>query len=357
LSGPLVAGQIIAGRYTIDQYIGEGGMQYVYAATDNLLTRRVAIKTPKNNSAKKRFERSAVVAARVNHPNVAKTLDYIDEENRQFLVEELVEGPNLDAGLLRRAEAVDPYMTACILHHLARGVAASHHAGVVHRDLKPSNVVFLGVAGFDVVKITDFGIAKMAETEIADAIEGGIETISSSSTAFGALPYMAPECIENPSSVGMPADIWALGALAFELLTGSKPFGAGFKAVQQILTASFPPVPTFVISNAQFSPLAEQLLSLIRACLQKDPTLRPTADQLVTKCGDLFYPVAKRLEGTVTSIMYDAWGFISFGNQSAFFHLHSVYGRKPKRADKVMFCVFPGTPHVRAHPVVVLPGT
>ena len=223
-------GNLVGGRYEIMQRVGEGGMQTVYEAKDRLLLRTVALKVPKNTSAKKRFKRSAVVSARVNHANVAKTLDYVEEGERSFLIEEFIDGMDLSRVLKEKMLRLDPLMAARVFHRLAKGLAASHHAGVIHRDLKPSNIMAVGSERLEEIKITDFGIAKMAEEELAEAIEGGNESITASQTGIGALPYMAPEMIELMRDAGKPADIWSLGALTFELLVGEKPFGAGLRA-------------------------------------------------------------------------------------------------------------------------------
>ena len=161
MSGPLNTGDVIGGRYEISRYIDAGGMQFVYAARDRLTGRLVALKTPKNPSATKRFRRSAVVAARVNHPNVAKTLDYLKVGDQRFLIEELIEGADLSKALLRQTKFLDPYLAAKVLHHLAKGVAAAHHAGVVHRDLKPTNVMVVG--GYSLTELKEIGRASCRE--------------------------------------------------------------------------------------------------------------------------------------------------------------------------------------------------
>jgi eukaryotic-like serine/threonine-protein kinase len=354
MTGSLNSGDIIDGRYEIKSYIDAGGMQYVYNAFDNILKRHVALKTPKNNSAVKRFKRSAVVAARVNHPNVAKTLDYIETETGRYLIEELIEGSDLDKVILKATNYVDPYLVAKIFHYLAKGIAASHHVGVIHRDLKPTNVMVLGGLQIKGIKITDFGIAKMAEAELVEAAEGGQETINSSQTAVGALPYMAPEAIETPKNVNTPADIWSLGAMVYELLTGSKPFGSGLIAVHKIVEAKPPEFPSFITNNAQFSFLANELIVLILQCLQKNASARPTADQLVEYCGKLCYPTNERFTGIVNTINHNAMGFISNTPEDVFFNLDSVYGNKPNVGDQVWYSKFPGSPRWRAHPVVCL---
>lgn len=350
----LTKGNIISERYTIENYIDAGGMQFVYKAYDNILKKNVALKTPKNNSAEKRFKRSAVVAAKVNHPNVAKTLDYIETDDRPYLIEELIEGGDLDKAILKITKYVDPYLVAKIFNHLSKGIAASHHAGVIHRDLKPTNIMVLGGLQVHGIKITDFGIAKMAQAELVEAVEGGNETINASQTAVGALPYMAPEAIATPKDVDTSADIWSLGAMMYELLTGSKPFGSGLIAVHKIVEANPPEFPDFITSNAQFSFLSKELISLILQCLQKDASSRPTADQLVESCGKLCYPNNERILGTVRNIKHNAFGFIFDGQKDIFFHLDSVYGDKPKIGDKVWFSKFIGAPGWRAHPVVCL---
>jgi serine/threonine protein kinase len=349
-------GDLVSERYEIIDYVGEGGMQEVYQAKDLLLSRTVALKAPKNASAAKRFKRSAVVSARVNHANVAKTLDYIEEAERGYLIEEFIVGKDLSRVLKENFTRLDPLMAARVLHRLAKGVAASHHVGVVHRDLKPSNVMAVGGESLDEVKITDFGIAKMAEEELAEAIEGGNDSITASQTAIGALPYMAPEMIESMKDAGPSADIWSLGALVFELLTGERPFGSGLKAVPAIVAAKLPALPKLVTTKAQFRPVAEEIYNLISHCLQRDPASRPTADELVDKCESLCYPIAHREFGTVNRFDNPSWGFIRPDQgRGVFFHIDSLYGgRNLKVGDRVWFARHPGGRNDRAFPVVKL---
>jgi len=171
MSGPLSVGDLIGDRYLVQGDVGEGGMQFVYAAYDQIADRVVALKTPKNKSAVKRFRRSAIVAAKVNHPNVAKTLDYVRAGDDRYLIEELIVGEDLQKALLHRTSFLDPYSAARVFHHLAKGVAAAHHAGVVHRDLKPTNVMVVGGYSLNELKVTDFGIAKMAGEVLLKAVK------------------------------------------------------------------------------------------------------------------------------------------------------------------------------------------
>jgi len=349
-------GDLINNRYEILRFVGEGGMQQVYCALDSVLGREVALKVPKNPSAQKRFKRSAIVSAKVNHPNVAKTLDYIETDSSPYLIEEFISGKDLKEGLLQQLGIVDPYLTAKILHYLAKGVAASHNAGVIHRDLKPSNIMFAGEFNLSEIKITDFGIAKMAEEEIINAVEGGDSSTSASATVMGALPYMAPEMIREARKAGRPSDIWALGAMMYELLSGQKPFGFGLTVIRNILEDPAPQKPRFIDEKLQFQSLGNELYALILECLDKNPANRPTADGLVQKCEDLCYPVVERQIGTCSDLHPTwSWGKISSDNgETIFFHFDSVYGNKPTLKSRVCFSAFPGSPHQRAHPVVVI---
>ncbi|WP_369291030.1 serine/threonine-protein kinase [Burkholderia pseudomallei] len=347
---------LVGGRYAIVNFIGEGGMQDVYLAHDSVLDRDVALKTPKNSAATKRFKRSAVLSASVNHPNVAKTLDYFEVGEDLFLIEEFIEGGDLDKAILQKVKFLDPYLAAKIFHHVAKGVAAAHRVGVVHRDLKPTNIMVTGGFQLHAVKVTDFGIAKMAEEELIEAAEGGTSTLTTSKTAIGALPYMAPEAIDTPRDVSLPADIWSVGAMMYHLLTGEPPYGSGLRVVAKILDAVPPVFPGFVTANPQFAPLSQELIGLILACMTKDPGARPTADDLVDRCSRLCYPVAARMRGRVREIRHNAWGFIAGPKGDVFFHLSSTYGKKPKVGDDVLFSMFDGGGADRAHPVVVIPA-
>lgn len=331
-------------------------MQEVYLADDLHLNREVAVKTPKNASADKRFERSAIVSARVNHPNVAKTLDYLDDGDSQYLIEEFIDGMDIKRGLLEPFYAIDPSLVAKIFHHLAKGLEASHRAGVVHRDLKPSNVMFVGGPEVHQLKITDFGIAKMAEEEIDDALVGGDETMTASKTVMGAVPYMAPEIFQPRSKAGMASDIWAVGAMIYELLTGDPPFGRGFGVIQQYIQAVVPDRPIRFLGRTQFLPLANDLADIVLRCLSPNPLDRPSALELSSRCADLCYTVSERRYGQCVLLHTSgAYGAIRDDDGGdVFFNKNSVYGRMPSVGARVCFSRFPGNPNPRAHPVLLL---
>jgi eukaryotic-like serine/threonine-protein kinase len=350
-------GEVLAERYVVDSSIGEGGMQQVYRATDRAFGRSVAVKVPKNASAERRFARSAQVSARVNHPHVAKTLDYFEEDGRPYLIEELIVGSDLGQLLEQQFVYLDPHLAAHLFHHLVTGLAAAHHAKVFHRDLKPSNVMVSADPGLSIVKITDFGIAKMAEEELNEAIEGGNDTITSSQTALGALPYIAPEMIDRPREAGQPADVWALGAMLYHLVSGHAPFGRGLRIVPAILEAKLPDKPEPFAAYTQFSSLADDLWTIIQACLKKDPKERPSADKLVEICSGLCYADSARQEGRILNFgaFTGSFGFIRpTDGENVFFHQEGVYGSQPVAGLRVNFAVHPGSPRMRAYPVLAL---
>lgn len=352
---------LVASRYRIIAHVGRGGMQDVYSARDLLLETDVALKTPQAGQAARRFKQSAILAARVNHYNVAKTLDYVEENASVYLIEEFVQGETLEEKMTRYG-LLDPYLGALVLHHLSKGIAASHHAGVIHRDLKPSNVMTEAGVNIRKLKITDFGIATLTDELMEEAAQDGNLTLSTSGTIKGALPYMAPEMMfrQPGDHPGPPTDIWSLGAMMFRLLTGDYPFGVFLQAAVNVQNRTRKAWPAFMTSKAQFRPLARELQAIVEACLSYDPNDRPTADRLVEMCGQLCYSTAERLDGTVTGLIQNGYsGFLTTSSGSLFFSMDSVYGpKRPDQADnkKVSVAHYPGSPNARAHPVIVIAG-
>jgi serine/threonine protein kinase len=349
----LNGGQILAQRYEIKEYLAEGGMQQVHLATDMLLKRPVVVKSPMTSSAERRFQRSAKAAALVNHPSVTRTFDWFKEGNKEYLVEEFVKGINLEQ-LLKKIPKLDPYAVAHLLHGLAKGVDAVHDQKVVHRDLKPSNIMLKDDLKITSAKVTDFGVAKLAEEAIGDAVEGGPTRITTSKTAVGAIPYMAPEVIQRPREVKPAADVWALGAIAYELLSGSPPFGTAYAAIPNILEAKPPVVPPEVQGNPQYRGLGMELHGIIARCLTKDEDKRPSSKDLVRECERLCYPEMRREVGRISHYPTQTFGFLSAQDDGStiFFHVDSVYGERPPVGTPVWFTRHQGHPRERAHPVV-----
>lgn len=354
----LSVGSRLGGRYGVVSNVGAGGMQRVYRATDFVLGRDVVVKTPISKSASKRFFRSAVLAARVNHHNVAKTYDYFHDGDSEYLVEEYVEGIDLQAFLTKfERRRIDPYFVAKIFHHLAKGVEASHIAGVVHRDLKPSNVLVSSELSLHEIKITDFGIAKMAADLIdAEADASGDEGAETqfSSTVLGALPFMAPENFDKSLRASFPADIWALGAIAYYLLTGKHPYGTGLNVVTSLASRQPLKRQEHAAEELQFKILSEMIFDVIVPCMAFDASERPTAAKLVETCSELCYQTIPRQLGAIKGVSNNKGFIVSEAGQDVFFHRKCVYGRMPKQGDSVCYAPHPSRSAPRAYPVLVL---
>lgn len=351
-------GDEIGSRYKIKKYLDAGGMQEVYVANDKILNKDVALKTPKNEHAQKRFKRSAILSAKVNHFNVAKTLDYFEHNDRSILVEELIGGKSLNKYLDKDFRYFDPYLAAQFGHHLSKGVAASHHANVIHRDLKPGNIMVDSNSGIYSFKITDFGIAKLTEDELEIAHKSQ-SSITGSQTMMGAIPYMAPEMINGPKHATKDSDIWSIGAILYKLLTGDYPFGYGLSAIPIIDKAVLPKKPNKQYHKLpQFSWLVNDIWEIISDCLQKQMNQRPDADKLVNKFEELCYGVFPRYEGHIKDFSSGSgdWGFIATGFGDIFFHRQSFFGERNEIENglRVQFSKHKGGSADRAYPVIPL---
>jgi serine/threonine-protein kinase len=261
---PLI-GTTIAGRYLIEDVIGEGGMATVYRARHKLVDRLCAVKVMNpalatDPTTRERFRREAKSAQSLAHPNVIEIFDQGETpEGTTYLVMELLAGTTLAA--LVEGGAVPPPRSLPIMIQIARGIARAHDLGVVHRDLKPENIfVVRRTDGSDLVKILDFGIAKSrGDTRLTNAGE-----------LFGTPQYLAPERITG-GDAGPSVDLYALGVIFFELATGKLPFEANDPT-------------TFLIKHMKEQPprarsldprLPERLDALIAQLLEKDPKARP----------------------------------------------------------------------------------
>lgn len=365
-------GEVIAGRYRVDAFHLEGGMQEVYRCYDLALERAVALKTPREGVVDKRFSRGAQMGARVGHPNLAATLDYVEEGANRCLVEEFIEGKDLGRRLESDFIFLDPSLTAWVVHNIAKGLQAAHRVGICHRDLKPSNIMTSADGHMDVIKLTDFGIAKLAEKELEaemEKFEQDENTLTSSSTLLGAVPYLAPECWSDWSSSGQPADIWALGAIACHLLLGKPPFGGGRGAIMKMAQAQVAGKvelnpPEWFGKHQETYQLEQELWALVQSCLQVDPSLRPKIGEVVQKCEAFCYSAAPRKTGVITTypMTYSGGGkatagFIKVdGYDTAFFHITDFFspGIKPKVGQRVNFGIAAGKPKERCSPVLLM---
>ena len=216
----------LAGRYRLERLIGRGGMGAVYDARDDRLRRQVAVKLLLgrnfgNRDALRRFDREARAVARLSHPNIIAVFDYGTLAGQgAFLVMERIHGRTLREVISSHAEHP---VRGCVawIEQLFDAIAAAHAHGVVHRDLKPENVIVVREpGGRDQIKVLDFGLASVQNTANDETA-----TVTMPGIVMGTLAYMAPE-----QMAGLPvdkrADIFSLGVIVFEILTGRRPFSA-----------------------------------------------------------------------------------------------------------------------------------
>lgn len=216
-----LAGKTLVERYHIHGRLGQGGMGSIYTAHDNVLDRAVAIKTvPRNNLNDielVRFHREGKAASTVRHPNVIQMLDFgVLESGQPFIVMELIKGISI-AQLLRERGPQSILFTLQILEQIAEGMTAVHKAGIVHRDLKTSNIMIVDLDTSPLVRILDFGIAKSV------AGEEQASTVTRAGQIFGSPNYMSPQQIKG-EPLDRQADVYSLGCIAFEMLTGRTMF-------------------------------------------------------------------------------------------------------------------------------------
>ena len=288
---PLLPERVFAGRFKLRQKLGEGGMGEVWVADQAApVQRRVAIKVvrPGLDSERMlaRFDQERQALALMDHPNIAKVLDAGEADGRPYFVMELIKGVPItdycDRARLSPRERLALFVPVC------EAVQHAHQKGVVHRDLKPSNILVALYDGRPVPKVIDFGIAKATGPRLTDR-----SIYTEVGALIGTLEYMAPEQAElNNLDIDTRADVYALGAILYELLTGSVPFSrqelqaAGFLEMLRVIREVEPPRPSTKLSKSGTLPSVadvrrtdpQKLVSLMRGeldwiilkCLEKD---------------------------------------------------------------------------------------
>jgi len=249
-------GELIAGRYRLEEPLGVGAMAAVWRAHDSELERTVAVKILGRDADRARFEREGRAAASLAHPNICQLYDYGESERGPYMVLEYLPGGTLEDRLVP-GRPLEDAETERIATELASGLAHAHVRGLVHRDLKPANVLFDGEGR---AKIADFGIARM----------GGAGTLTEAGTVLGTAAYISPEQATGEQA-GPASDVYSFGVILFRMLAGRLPFESdsamGLVAMHRDRPA--PPVSAF----RRDAP--EQLEGLAVACLAKDPADRP----------------------------------------------------------------------------------
>jgi eukaryotic-like serine/threonine-protein kinase len=257
---------VLDGRYQLARALARGGMATVWVGQDMLLDRRVAVKTlhPElsgDSGLRSRFRHEAVAAARLSDPGIVATYDTGDDDGVGYIVMEFVDGPNLrrvldDRGPLPIGE------TARVGREVAAALDHAHRQGVIHRDVKPANVL---VPPGGRVKVTDFGIAKAGGSEL-----------TRTGTVVGTARYLAPEQLRG-EPVDARTDIYALGLVLYEMLTGALPFHGDTEMAISLARLSVAPAPVGI--GRPDTPPA--LARLVMACLALEPAGRPPTAQAV----------------------------------------------------------------------------
>ena len=265
-------GEILAGKYRVERVLGLGGMGVVVAAHHVQLDEKVAIKfllpaMLHNQEVVGRFAREARAAVKIKSEHVARVSDVGTLENgAPYMVMEYLDGADLaawlqNAGPLPVEQAVDFVLQSCV------GVASAHGIGIVHRDLKPSNLFCLrGNDGQFIIKVLDFGISKVTSLSASEAGGGMTHTAAVMGSPF----YMSPEQMQSTKEVDTRTDIWALGVIVYELLTGSTPFAGESYAEVAIKVATAPILPL----RSFRADVPAGLEAVILKCLERDKRKR-----------------------------------------------------------------------------------
>lgn len=267
---PDLSGQILSERYQLLKRVGEGAMGSVYLARHTFMHKEVAVKVlhPQllsNKEVVERFQREAQAAAHISHPNVCVATDFGQfGEDSFFLVMEWLDGKSLDE--LLASEDLSVTRALHIGRQIAEALERAHELGIIHRDLKPANIMLVTKDDEpDFVKVTDFGVARVRlTTESTKLTQAGM--------TYGTPSYMAPEQATG-EEIDTRADLYSLGVVLFEMVTGRVPFTGG--SIAQVLAAHVteaPPRPSEVSAQNAISPELERL---ILSCLAKSPAARP----------------------------------------------------------------------------------
>jgi len=284
------SGEIIAGRYRIEAFLAAGGMGEVYAAEDQLLRARIALKTihpavVREESAQRRFRQEIQTARRVAHPNVCRVFDMgvhtSGVEPRLFLTMELLEGETLSELLKRSPQGLAWDDARPLIRAMCDALQAAHDAQVVHRDFKPANIFLTGGTGGTRLVVTDFGLAR-------DSSEFGNENTHTAMTGGGLMgspAYMAPELFHG-ARANTASDIYALGIVMYQLATGQRPFSADTPFAEALQKQQGAPPPS------THSPgLPKVWEQCIQRCLHPDPAQRPASARGVWESLQITAPV------------------------------------------------------------------
>ena len=262
-----LTGQMIKGRYQVIKKLGAGGMGTVYLAEQVAIGRRVALKVLHSSYATdeefvRRFRHEARLAASLNHHNIITVYDFDQaDEGSLFIAMEYVDGRSLSE-VIRQEGPMDIGRAVRLGIQIVEGLEAAHRAGVIHRDIKPDNIMVTGMAENEDVKLMDFGIARLRDT-------GSMTRLTRSGAIMGTPSYMAPEQIEG-GDVSEKTDIYALGIVLYEMLSGGVPFRASTPG--SVLIKQLREVPVSLMKLRREVPAAVE--RVVMQALEKKPQKR-----------------------------------------------------------------------------------
>jgi serine/threonine-protein kinase len=263
-------------KYRIEQLLGRGGMGAVYRARDVRLDRLVALKVVRaelltDPEARHRFRREAQIVARLQHPSIVAVYDYgTFADGGAYLVMELVRGEDLRR-VLQREGTLDPARAARILSAVCHAIEAAHREGVLHRDLKPENILLPGGGEIE-AKVLDFGVAKLVGDSGEETKVGNEGTLTAAGSIIGTPAYMAPEQLRG-SPPDHRTDVFALGVIAYEMLSGELPFSRG--SLADVILAQDRGARPLSAAARVTAPLDR----VVMRALDMDPRRRPPSPQ------------------------------------------------------------------------------
>jgi serine/threonine protein kinase len=257
----------VADRFLIERLAGSGGMGAVYRALDRTSGQHVAVKVMSRQKDEKRFHREAAVLAELSHPRIVRYVAHgVAPDGTAFLAMDWLDGEDLAARLARLAHGAGAAFTVeeslRLVRNASLGLSFAHARGVIHRDIKPSNLFLVG-GDPEAVRVIDFGVARL---------EAGAAALTREGTSLGTVGYMAPEQAADASDVDARADVYSLGCVLFECLTGRAPFVGGSAALVAKVLRQPPPRPSTLRPE-----LSDAVDGLLLATLAKSRDARPAS--------------------------------------------------------------------------------
>ncbi len=290
-------GTVLSGRYEVTQKIGQGGMGAVYEAKHSLIGKRVAVKVlldkhAQNDQVIARLKQEARLASSIGHENIIDITDFgTTETGRTFVVMEFLEGESLGACIAREGR-LDSLRTLHLAKQVAGALAAAHDKGIVHRDIKPENIFLVDRDDVDFVKVVDFGISKSMSAQEEDL------RLTQTGMVLGTPLYMSPEQARGDDDLDHRIDIYALGVLLYESLTGEVPFqGKNYLSILTQVTSATPKMPSELTPD-----IDRDLESIILKAMARDRDERyQTMHEFAADLEALDDPFAKTTGSRITA--------------------------------------------------------